>query len=259
MLGRFSDRWTPYNDVSVLHGLKETTKPRTVGTTWRRVPHIEMIKSITEAVKAAGLEFDKKNIRFYLSMGNANIAFSLIAKNEEIGTINTKHRGEIIPLYPSVGFVASNAHRQGLVFYGGFASMETNFAHVMLRQKGAKYTVNFDPYTEAKTFVQDWAENLNMLARESRNLQRIEINRNQISRYMTEAGAQNLMPWSRAGKVIDAITGNVCSKWRLLMEFSRVAAMNPPQMQMDQHYFFSALVRNDTPVVDEELKIPAKA
>ena len=248
MLG-IHGRWTPYKSVSALDGLVETQKPRTIGTAWRRVPHDQMIRALTKALKEEGGTLGKDNLRFYLSRGNADIACRIAVQCDDIGTVNTKVRKTTIPLYPSVGFVASNAHRQALTFFGGFTSTvpDHNLSHVMMREKGSKYTINFDPEKETKSFVSAWMEDLKDMAKSCRLLQEETINRNQVIRYMTEAGSQNLMPWSRAGRVIDSIRGETCTKWTLLMKFSEMVAMNPPNVQMEQQFLFSCLVREISP------------
>lgn len=238
MLG-INQRWELQTDVKLLAKIR-VAKPERIGSQWKGVAHHRMVTALITSLEDRGLEL--ANPRFFLSRSNADIAFSCNVFMPEVGSMQLEDQGKCYTLIQSFGFAASNARRRGLAFYAGYSCQQADLKFIGTKWLGGKYTLNFNPEEEMENAVETFHQRIGMVKEMLANAALTKVGENRVRMLLMEAGARNLMPWSRIGRVADAMMQETGLLNHLFMEFGKITSMNPPPEQLDQLYGFTELV-----------------
>ncbi len=232
MLGNYS-RYDMGSNVLDLEDVK-LRKPAGSGTRWKGVSHYQLITALLAELREG--EFSYSGTRYNLSRSGSDLVFSCLVELPDVGVLSVKegHKSKPIALHPSFGVAASNARRKGLTFYSGFASATTHHKIVTTAWLGDKYTIKFNLAAQVTSAVNHFLSTAQESAAIGASLKTIQMNEGRIRKVLMEAGARNLMPWSRIGRIADALNGDRVSAWSLSVEFAKLVELNPPGYQMDQ-------------------------
>lgn len=217
--------------------LAPVDRPKGAGVRWKGTPHIEMVEALDVMLERKSWKM--ADLRYVLTRGAADITFSCVMDTPTLKTINVEVPSQVYK--PSFGFVASNARRRRLYFYCGVAGDKGSF--VGSRWEGHSYTSNFDPHKQMHEAVETWLDEYLKLYQHIDYLRGTTMSKDDVEEMLLAAGRGGLLPWSRIGKVCDAVVNKRrVNTFSLICAYSKWCHVGPAPEQMDSLYNFAQLL-----------------
>jgi hypothetical protein len=225
----------------------KVVKPTNAGIRWKGVSHYKMVMAMIDYLNEEGIKF--KNPRYHLTPDEAVLVFSVNLLLPEAGLIEVQDAddGTGDAMYPCFGFLASNNRRYHLTYYAGASTLDGQDKFVAEKWLGKKYTVKFSPVQQMQAAVDEFIRRYDRAEQVMRKTKKIVLTESRLSKILTESGFRNLMPWTRVGKVLKAMSSTRTTVWKAGLEFGRQVEFNPPVRQMEQLYGYTTVCREFYP------------
>lgn len=238
MIAVLGDNSTTLKEVQAVK-LQEPTGSRRIGAYWQGVPHGELMDCILRECHDRHWSVGPQ--KYCLSRDGADLAMAMELKIPQVDI----PRGQILGL----GVLTSNAMRRALrivvgstvvVCQNGMVSGE-----VVLSRK---HTIHFNIQTEIQVALDTYLVKARGLMDTVEGLKARVLTLTDAEGILMHAGRQEIMPWSRIGKVDKEFRRprfaefRERTSWSLLNAFTWVVKQNPVLEQMDQINLFRELL-----------------
>jgi hypothetical protein len=197
--------------------------PESAGNDWQGVQHGELLDTLLQIADRRGLK--PNTPAAHLSRAGADLAAGV--------TFGAPRRNGWLP---AIGLKVSNAKRQQLRFYVGGYVPERAAAFAwdsFLSPK--RYVTGMDLAGSLEESLDCWEELSRGRSLAVDNLRQTRLTPVESNHLLLEAGRMKLMPGSRVFRVDETYrAAGSRTAWELVLAFGQVAAMNPPDEQLDQ-------------------------
>ena len=214
---------------------------------WKGIPHADLIDALVEA--AGKLDWTVSYEKSHLSRDRNEMAASLYAFAPE----RYSYLRQISIVRPSATSIVasnSNSHEHRTTIFGGLIpetvpSQLTTKEHYwsevglpLTKFQMGKHHHSFDLAKEATIAMEMMLNRIKSFEFTVNKLKEADISQTSVDKIMMKAalGCDGLMPDSRIMRIIKEWEGK--TKWDLLIDFAKMARMNPPLKQMGQVHSF---------------------
>jgi hypothetical protein len=217
-------------------------KPKTRGSYWQGMPHINLVEILTDAIVKREWEILKIEIALSKDTQDMTFAFTI-----HIPKIKLPEEHDL-----SLGIITSNARRFSMRFYWGVINPEGIGMLLGEIESGKKHTTSFDLASEIfniLNLLHNRAKKAN-----SRISDLVESKLDLIMQHsiVCEAGERQMLPWSRIGQARElmGISNNhpTANAWKMYECFCRIVQKSPVFKQMEQMNLFRKLI----PIITDE-------
>jgi hypothetical protein len=212
------------NNTEELKNIQEERSKR-AGNKWKFVPQHAIVEELINQAKER--EWFPHDVQAQTSRKGKDIAIGMTV---------------ILPgfsdeLKQGISVINSNDMTFRSALYGGVVINGNGvpLTKVLFRKHDDKFNLK----EEVETALDEFSNRANGFNYTMNSLEDKELTYQEAARCLDVAGRRKLMPWSRAGRLLESIKPDQkISKWELLVRFSEMAKMNPPIKQMEQVHRF---------------------
>lgn len=243
-------KWQYGTNVSELEKVKLNIQNVRAGAYWKATSHYMMMLVLLNKLRE--YEVGCFGLRYFLTRKNFDLVCSLGIRCEGIGNFSVNMPDGRCVLTPHFGIAYSNARRRALTFYAGYSCPESGASFVVSKWTGSRFTFNFNVHKEMENAIQEWRYRMEDGFSIIDKFRKHILRENMLPVIMTEAGARNMIPWSRIGKVADTVKSMHQSVFHLCLSYSAASVGISPAKQMDRLHSFHALCREMYPTICDD-------
>jgi hypothetical protein len=219
-------------------------RPKDAGLLWKGIHHYKLVETIMDTLTEKDQEL--KQMRWNLSRCDTDFAFCCYIIHPEQPVDSVKLERQQVDLWPSFGFITSNARRHRLTYYAGWANPEGIAAFCGRRWYGKRHTRNSEQRENMVEALGTWEESLEAIWKRMTRMKKVVLSDKRCDRLLIQIANERTIPVGRVKRTIRQIQNlRVITAWDLLIELSRWVPMNPPIRQMNQLFAITELVEQE--------------